>query len=1342
MKDHLLRRLISAAAAAALSCTLCMSCLPVSAEDYETAKTGFEDARLVEVIVELNGDAVLASPAACGKGAAYIDSAEAKAAEALLREKQDKAEEYIRNLYPGLEIKHRFTLTLNGFDCAVPETLISAIKQYPPVSGVSEVITDIIPEPQLVTAKELCGVPEFINNTGCTGEGEVIAVIDTEFDVTHDMFAPLTATDVKLTKDDISEISSTDGFSSELNADEVYISSKIPFAYDYSDDTPYTLSSPSSYHGTHVSGIAAGNRMISSDGSELSGIAPDAQLLLMKVFENSIGSDASTVSDSAIAAAIEDAVKLKADVINMSFGRIYEHYEKRAYAGCIRAASNAGIIICASAGNKANDNKGYGEYITVENVDTGNINEPAIFPQVISAASANNTEDGSISVSEFSSYGVGTSLDLKPEIMGIGGNILSAAYDNELSLMSGTSMASPYIAGCAALFDEYIKKQGLSVSVSEKTQLIKNILMNSAVPVTENGIAVSPRRQGAGLAAIDMAVDDKAIMTGVSGKAAVELRDRLGDEFSFELNIKNISSEDVTFTDSSLRLTSDGYEYSEKTGKNYISGQTVLSSENDLSRNITIPAGETVSITVNVSLDSAQTSELGKIFTNGFFVEGFITLSGAENCCDISIPVIGFYGDWCAVPTIDTDRYPLIPKATIGTDELRTDMSFSKAADFIRGVVRNDKYLLSLDPENPERIPDTLELTEEQKDQFNALIDGSGYFSPDNNCFGDFFGCYYVPTREAMFTDIDLYSADDELIYSTRKSTRSSFRTCLGLLPDNSYSLPDGTYTGKLFSYIEYGDADEKKQCQSFNVVLDTVKPKVKQEITEENGRKLIKLTVSDSSLDGIYIMGMKQGNMNEESRINLIALAVAQKILSGDPLPETNKTIMSNYDTFPMKENLSDFQSVLTGNVRPQSYYNFCEIIPAETDENGVFTLTYDITELSEYTITVADRAFNETALYSEEPQLTEFRPGVWKARSDSDDKFYEFGENGYLSIIDTYCKESYYGEYSINDGLMYYTQHYTEDPLEINIKWSSPERAVLYWKDLDMYEEVMFVQEGSIWDYPFYSNDELSKMAENYYLYTHNVRPGRASCYYNDGKIDVCVYDENNVNIETYTVIRETGEGVNKAGEPVDLKKGTYFKTNVIWKGRTITDDLGMTRYFQFTEFDERGNGKGYYISSDDNTAHEFDCFVGGSSLIGFSFESYKDSDEPATYARIIPVDAITIGLEWTNGMYEELTYNNFITRFDEVPELNVTENKLGDVNHDGIINAVDASEILVLYAEMSSFSEKSGLYYSEDYDINRDGLINAVDASLLLGYYADLAGSPDLTLEAFLEKLYTTK
>jgi hypothetical protein len=130
------------------------------------------------------------------------------------------------------------------------------------------------------------------------------------------------------------------------------------------------------------------------------------------------------------------------------------------------------------------------------------------------------------------------------------------------------------------------------------------------------------------------------------------------------------------------------------------------------------------------------------------------------------------------------------------------------------------------------------------------------------------------------------------------------------------------------------------------------------------------------------------------------------------------------------------------------------------------------------------------------------------------------------------------------------------------------------------------------------------------------------------------------------------------------------------------------------------------------------------------------------PATYAKIIPIDAITIGLEWTNGMYEELTYNNYITSFDEVPELNETENKFGDVNHDGIINAVDASEILVLYAEMSSFSEKSGLYYSEDYDINRDGLINAVDASLLLGYYADLAGSPDLTLETFLEKLYTTK
>lgn len=81
--------------------------------------------------------------------------------------------------------------------------------------------------------------------------------------------------------------------------------------------------------------------------------------------------------------------------------------------------------------------------------------------------------------------------------------------------------------------------------------------------------------------------------------------------------------------------------------------------------------------------------------------------------------------------------------------------------------------------------------------------------------------------------------------------------------------------------------------------------------------------------------------------------------------------------------------------------------------------------------------------------------------------------------------------------------------------------------------------------------------------------------------------------------------------------------------------------------------------------------------------------------------------------------------------------SKQQLGDVNGDNIINAVDASGILVLYAGLSS---GEGEDTDKDFaacDINSDKLINAVDASLVLAYYASLSQSPDLTLEAFLEE-----
>lgn len=171
---------------------------------------------------------------------------------------------------------------------------------------------------------------------GYTGAGSRIAVIDTGIDTNHQSFsdeafayslskrAELTGQDADTYVEslhllDAEEITSLAG---ELNVpvqfqpEDLYINSKIPFGYNYIDRSLEVTHDKDSQgdHGSHVASIAAANAYIpQGDGSFSSalesvlmqGVAPDAQILTMKVFGARGGA-----YDSDYMAAIEDAIVL------------------------------------------------------------------------------------------------------------------------------------------------------------------------------------------------------------------------------------------------------------------------------------------------------------------------------------------------------------------------------------------------------------------------------------------------------------------------------------------------------------------------------------------------------------------------------------------------------------------------------------------------------------------------------------------------------------------------------------------------------------------------------------------------------------------------------------------------------------------------------------------------------------------------------------------------------------------------------------------------------------------------------------------------------------------------
>ena len=89
-----------------------------------------------------------------------------------------------------------------------------------------------------------------------------------------------------------------------------------------------------------------------------------------------------------------------------------------------------------------------------------------------------------------------------------------------------------------AVLDQYLEKKGIRLEGAEKLRYMRNLLMTSAVPYMENDMFVTPRRQGAGLVSLNNVVADKVLLTGKEGESKIQLRDKVGDSFDFELNLR------------------------------------------------------------------------------------------------------------------------------------------------------------------------------------------------------------------------------------------------------------------------------------------------------------------------------------------------------------------------------------------------------------------------------------------------------------------------------------------------------------------------------------------------------------------------------------------------------------------------------------------------------------------------------------------------------------------------------------------------------------------------------------------------------------------------------------
>ena len=230
------------------------------------------------------------------------------------------------------------------------------------------------------------------SGSGYDGSGMVVAVLDTGLDSNHSAFSPknFTSSKLGLTYDDVAALigqTIANEMYGGLTVDDVYINDKVPFGYDYADNDPDVYSTHNN-HGTHVSGVIVGK------DDTITGVAPNAQLVAMKIF--------SDVYDSAISSwilsALEDCVVLGVDVINMSLGTacgFARESDEEIMNGVYDKIRQAGISVVVAASNSYNSAYGSeknGNLPLTSNPDSGTVGSPGTYQGVMSVASINGEE--------------------------------------------------------------------------------------------------------------------------------------------------------------------------------------------------------------------------------------------------------------------------------------------------------------------------------------------------------------------------------------------------------------------------------------------------------------------------------------------------------------------------------------------------------------------------------------------------------------------------------------------------------------------------------------------------------------------------------------------------------------------------------------------------------------------------------------------------------------------------------------------------------------------------------------------------------------------------------------
>jgi subtilisin family serine protease len=417
----------------------------------------------VEVVVELKRPALaVAMGTRARHSPGYLQELEAG---------QAQLERRIAVAIPSAKVRWRYRYVLDALAVVVPRGQIDRLAALP---GVAHVDRSVEYHSLLDQSVPLIKAPTLWGPTRATaGQGIKIGIIDDGVDQAHRFF-------------------SAAGFrmpSGFPKGNTAYTTAKVIVARAFPPPgaTWKYASRPfdpvESVHATHVAGIAAGDYDTTErNGRPVSGVAPSAYIGNYKVLTVPTPAVGLNGNSPEIVKGIDAAVADGMNVINLSLGEPEIDPDRDIVVKAINAAADAGVVPAIAAGNDF-DTFGY-----------GSISSPGDAANAITAAAVSKDDV----IADFSSAGPsGIDLGLKPDVSAPGVNIYSSVPSGWDSF-SGTSMASPHVAGGAALL--------LQRHPTWTPTQIKSALVLTGRPVwtdTSQKHEVTPTREGGGL--IDLA---------------------------------------------------------------------------------------------------------------------------------------------------------------------------------------------------------------------------------------------------------------------------------------------------------------------------------------------------------------------------------------------------------------------------------------------------------------------------------------------------------------------------------------------------------------------------------------------------------------------------------------------------------------------------------------------------------------------------------------------------------------------------------------------------------------------------------------------------------------------